>query len=397
MNSIVFVTVEDLSGRNGSSIATRELIISLGEVSADSLSVICPEPRRPLPERLEASVDRFEILPPVTSPGDPKWHLREEVAVLYRLGKLILTERPSTVITRLTPSTLFPAPLCRLSGPTHVLLVRGWVNRDFGDDRTKFHSLVERIVQANVRLSDEVFVAFEALREWVCKYRTPSQSPVTVLPNAVDPELFAPGDGQTVRDRLGIDEDVFVIGFVGALAERHMLPELVRATAEDERFRALIVGDGPIRGDLEQLAADLDITNRVHFAGAVDHKRVPDYVNAFDIGYGPVSPNKTSNPIKCYEYLACEIPVITSRSPELTFVDEVGAGVLLKSVEPSTIAAAITTLREADTEDRQQMGHRGRAYVKRNHTWIRVAERILASTDTAQPHSDRLESGEKPS
>lgn len=377
MSPVVFVTVEDLSKITGSGVATRELIRAVGTLSEEPLFVLCPEPADELPDRLQERVDEFRFLPPETNPGAPLWHAKEELRILQHLWQLLRKEDPSAVLMRLSPSTLFPAPLCRLYDVPYVLLIRGWVNRDDKYDSTKFGDLVEQIVRMNVRLSNDVYVAFDELRGWVEPYRGREQSSVEVLPNAVDPEMFSPMPIPEAREKLGLKKDRFIIGFVGSLAIRHELPTLLQAVAQLESVYVLIVGAGELGSDLERLVMDLGIEERVTFTGKVAHEKVPVYIAACDVTYGVVNPDRVSNPIKCYEYLACQRPVITSQTPEMGFLKKIEAGVIIKEVNKRRVASAIEDLHANSREERKDRGQRGREYIKKNYTWRNVARAIL--------------------
>ena len=69
------------------------------------------------------------------------------------------------------------------------------------------------------------------------------------------------------------DPSDFVIGFVGTLKAHHGLTLLLSSFASLARqtmaARLLVVGDGPERARLERELADLRLTDRVHFTGAV--------------------------------------------------------------------------------------------------------------------------------
>ena len=67
--------------------------------------------------------------------------------------------------------------------------------------------------------------------------------------------------------------------------------------------RLLIVGDGPVRAELEQLAASLQLGERVRFTGVVHRDRVPGLVAAFDVALQPAVVAYAS-PLKLIEYLA---------------------------------------------------------------------------------------------
>jgi len=380
MSATVFVTTVDISTNSGSGIATREIVRSLGRVSDGPLIVLCPEPENDVPDRLKDHVDQFEFLPKVTDPGSPRWRLHVELITLWKLGSLFRETNISTVVTRLSQSTLFPAPLCNIFGAHHSLLVRGWVRRQDEYGSTRFGRLVEQITRMNVRLSDSVFVAFDELRQWIEPYRSDSQTPIKVLPNAVDPNLFSPAPLAEARNSVGIEPEAFVVGFVGSLALRHEVSTLLDAAATVDDVRVVIVGDGEIRSELEKQVASLGIRDRVRFVGRVPHNQVPNYVAAFDACYGVVSTTKSSNPIKCYEYLASERPVITSASPEMQFIENNDLGIVVDELSADAVADAIQTLQNMTSTQRAEIGSRGRAYIIKNHTWDAVARQILSTT-----------------
>ncbi|QLH76837.1 glycosyltransferase family 4 protein [Halosimplex rubrum] len=382
MTSLIFVSTNDLSKTSGSGVATREIVRAIGSVTTADLCVICPDPAETLSTDLRAVVDRFRFLPAETNPGHPLWHAKIETALGWHLLAAIRVERPAAVVTRLAQSTLFPAPICRALSIPYLLMVRGVVNRDDEYDRTKLSAIVEQVVRLNVSLADEVTVAFEAVREAIGDYRRLDQSHIEIVPNAVDPERFTPVNREEARVACEADlpPDTFVLGFVGTLAERQMLPALFRALSDVPDVHLLVVGSGPVGDRLRTLTADLTIESQVTFVGQVPYNAVPTYIGACDAAYGVVNPKRPSNPIKVYEYLACERPVLTSRSPEMTFVEHKNAGVVIEEVTPAAVADAVRELRDSTPNRRREMGVRGREYVLANHTWATVARRVLPDT-----------------
>jgi glycosyltransferase involved in cell wall biosynthesis len=379
MTSIVFVTIADLSGRRGDSMATRDLVVALATRSSVPVKVICPDPERELPSQVIDAVDAFHFLPSKSGAGDPRWHARTEYQILKQLLRVRSRDSVARVITRLYATTITPLTFCKLFDVRYTLLVRGWVNRTHKGGDMSYPGVVERIMERNVRHADDVYVAFDALREWLSDYRGSSRSEIQVLPNAVDPDVFEPSEARHVRDQFDVQDDDFVVGFVGSLEPRHMLRELLEGTAETDAH-VVIVGDGPQRTRLERIAENQGMTARVHFAGFVPHESVGTYISAFDVGYGVVHPEKPSNPIKCYEYLACGTPVITSRTPELQFVEENGFGVVLDDSTPDSVAEAIEKLTVMGGERREVLGNRARRYVTDNCTWEGIAAEILGQT-----------------
>ena len=95
-----------------------------------------------------------------------------------------------------------------------------------------------------------------------------------VVPNAVLPMAPVAGDRASVRRSWGLDEAGTVVGFVGRLSHEKGPDLFVEALAlvqrEQTGLAGLVVGDGPMRSDLERKARDLGIEDRVVFAGHRD-------------------------------------------------------------------------------------------------------------------------------
>ena len=91
---------------------------------------------------------------------------------------------------------------------------------------------------------------------------------IRVLPHSVDSKVFYPPDGDSGRD---ID-----VLFVGALTEVKQVDRLIEAIPTvrqlHDQIRVAIVGDGPLRSSLEELAVALGVADCVEFVG---HQAAP--------------------------------------------------------------------------------------------------------------------------
>jgi glycosyltransferase involved in cell wall biosynthesis len=166
--------------------------------------------------------------------------------------------------------------------------------------------------------------------------------------------------------------------FAGAFRAWHGAPRLTAALARlrqagDDRFGAVLVGDGPERAAAERAAA---ATPGIVFAGAVPHADLPRYLAAADIGVAPFDPGRHPplelgffwSPLKIFEYMACGLPVVTPRLPRLSGLVEHGReGVLYDPDAPEALAAAIAAL--GDPERRRRMGAAARARAVREFSW----------------------------
>lgn len=164
-----------------------------------------------------------------------------------------------------------------------------------------------------------------------------------VLRNGVDLELFRPNpDRQAVRDRLGLTG--FTLISVGALIPRKGHGLVISALPDCPDCTLMIAGGGPQGGQLEALARQLGVAERVRFLGEVPHHQLSDYYSAADVLVLASEREGWANVL--LEALACGAPVIAS---DVNGTSEViqgpEAGVLLPERSPRAIVEAIAGLR----------------------------------------------------
>jgi glycosyltransferase involved in cell wall biosynthesis len=370
MPRVLFITTENLHGTSGATISTAELVRAMADSEAIDLSLIAPAPDGPSP--VPDSVSTYWLTPKPA--GTIKWHLKHQPSMARALLTALIRERPDEVIIRIGPSTVIPIALGVLPGVEYKALVRGIVHRNLSIQRP-----VKAAVWANTTVADEAFASFEAVAEMLDELGVDRE--VKVIPNAVTPERFSPVDGPPPESIAPVTADAeFVIGFVGTMEERHRVDVLVEAVASlpDSMKTALVlVGDGPQRAKLEALVENTGIDDRTVFTGLVDFEEVPRYISACDVLYGISAFDKPSNPNKVYEYLACERPVITTRTPELGFVGSEELGVAMEEITVESVREALVELSETTPEERATMGRRGREYVSQHNSWAVVVDELL--------------------
>jgi glycosyltransferase involved in cell wall biosynthesis len=134
------------------------------------------------------------------------------------------------------------------------------------------------------------------------------QDRTVVLRNGVDLELFSPGDRAAARAVLDLAH--FTLLSVGALIPRKGHDLIIRALADCPDCRLLIAGSGPMRSELERLAASLGVAERVRFLGDVAHKRLPEFYRAADVMVLASSREGWANVL--LEAMACGTPVVAT-------------------------------------------------------------------------------------
>ncbi|GBC59247.1 glycosyltransferase WbuB [Desulfonema ishimotonii] len=204
---------------------------------------------------------------------------------------------------------------------------------------------------------------------------TPEQ--VMVLPNAVDPERFRLKEKALRRADIGI-KNQYVMGVVGAFVPWHGLDFLIEATHDllpRLDIHILLVGDGPVRDQIEALAARYHVSEYVTMTGFLSPDRVPYYIDLMDIGLMPGS-NRHCSPVKLFEYMAMGRPSVVPRyEPIEEIVDEGEDAIIFPPGDRAAFRAAVSRLIQDDAR-RRQMGDNARRKVLTHHVWNRNASRL---------------------
>lgn len=199
------------------------------------------------------------------------------------------------------------------------------------------------------------------------------------VPLSVDPVAFAPAEhaptsrGAPVR-----------ILTVARLTEKKGVEFALRALAlVGDEFHSIqydVLGDGPLRHDLESLAASLGLGERVHFLGARNGEGVRDALGNASLFVLPsvtaATGDQEGTPTVLLEAACCGLPVVSTTHAGIPDVVRDGeSGVLVPERDPEALAGALRRLLRTP-ERWAEMGAAGRAFVERYHATGVVAARL---------------------
>ncbi len=231
--------------------------------------------------------------------------------------------------------------------------------------------------------ADGVFAVSNPLRDYVLSLGVSAER-VQVLPNGVDAALFYPAPrNPELRVKYGFGDGP-VLGFVGGLRPWHgvqVLPLLVeRLVSLHPRVRLVIVGEGPMRTELEAAFSARNIQAHVTFTGSLPHVDVSELIRQFDVALAPYPVLDHAfyfSPLKLFEYMACGVPVVAAAVGQIAEVIRDGdTGLLYPPGDVDALTAACLRLL-ADTAFGQRLGAAAAAEVYANYTWSRNATRIV--------------------
>jgi glycosyltransferase involved in cell wall biosynthesis len=245
-------------------------------------------------------------------------------------------------------------------------------------------SLLRRMVQRATR----IVTVSGGIRSQFLRLVPEAASRIEVIHNGVDPNLYCARP--EVRARLfrefGWGESTPVVGTVGRLSPEKGVNYFLNAAAQIAcaipASRFLIVGEGPQRGDLERLAEELELADRVRFLGL--RRDVPALLQCMDV-VAMASLNE-GLPLAVLEAMASARPVVATDVGGVQEIVEDGvSGVLVRAREPGAMGRAVHELLEEPAR-RQNLGAAARARVLEHFTLARQASRtqtVLESMVTA--------------
>ncbi len=204
---------------------------------------------------------------------------------------------------------------------------------------------------------------------------------ITVEHDAHDPALVdALPERAAAREALGLDPDAGVVLYAGGLLRWKGADVLVDAARGDLLGKATVLIVGGMDADVTALRQRASGLSNVRVLGHRAAHEIPLFLAAADVGVVPnrrkprISSHYTS-PLKVFEAMAAELPLVVSDLPSLRDVLRPDEAVFVEPESPEALGRGIAGLL-ADADHRRAMAARARESVQAN-TWGARARRIL--------------------
>jgi glycosyltransferase involved in cell wall biosynthesis len=346
------------------------------------------------------------VTPHVSPEMSREVSLRDALAS-WKVFRLMLRERPDLVHTHtakagtvgrvagllyrwLTPTALIGKPrACRFVHTYHGHVFHSY----YSPAQTKFFLTIERALARLV--TDRIIVVSEQQRREISEdFNVGRPEQYAVVPLGLDLSLFSDWQRKRrhLREELSAAEDELLIGVVGRLTEIKNHAMFLRAAArlqefnlsasEQPRIRFVIIGDGSLRGSLEEQARELGLADNVAFLGTREDPEA--FYPALDVV--ALTSHNEGTPLTLIEAMANERPVIATAVGGVVdllgerLADGEGYTVCERglSVENSNLAGFAAGLNRLvrDRELRNELGRRGRKFVVQNYAKERLIKDI---------------------
>jgi glycosyltransferase involved in cell wall biosynthesis len=233
--------------------------------------------------------------------------------------------------------------------------------------------------------SARIVTTGEKLRTQVIAEAGVDAARVVSIPTGIDLERYRPGDRLAARAALGLAADAKIIGIVATLRSWKGHVYLFKALAAMSRpeVRLVVVGGGPQRAALEDLAATLGIAGQVRFAG--DQEDVTPWLNAFDV-FCLASYANEGVPQALMQAMACALPVITTPVGSIEEIVEAEVtGIIVAPQDEVRLCVELAKLLDDETR-RRELGAAARARAVARFGEALMVERMLAVFNEAAAH-----------
>ena len=302
---------------------------------------------------------------------------RTDLATTRALRRLLRERRPDVLHThtakagttgRIAAATAGGARPRAVVHTFHGHVLRGY----FDPVRERAFRLVERgLALATHRL---IAVSEEVRDDLVAFHVAPARK-IAVVPYGFDLDARLRTDAATrarKRAELGARDDTFVIGWAGRLTAIKQPLDLVRATAAVDGSLLVLAGDGELRDDVADLAAELGIADRVRLLGYVDD--MGDWYAAFD-AFLLTSLNEGA-PVVAIEAQAAGVPVVaTDAGGTRTVVADGETGFVVPIGAVDALAERLTRLRD-DSDLHGRLAESGRRRMREAFSTERMVDDV---------------------
>lgn len=271
------------------------------------------------------------------------------------------------------------ARLCRRHSPKTAILDYSFENMD-----QQYHglprSLRGRAERETLPRLDMILAASTSARDRLVRAGYPAER-IRVVPLGVPAEFYQRRDAADLRAAWGMSPEHFVVGFIGRLVPEKGVDLLLAALAQlPPRVRLAVVGDGPEEERLRSLAAQLNVADRVHWAGRQPRERIADCLSTLDTLVLPsrgVPVWQEQFGMVLVEAMLAGTPVVGSSSGAIPEV--IGeAGLLFPENDATALAECLRRLVD-DGALREGLSRRGLARARQEFT----AEKYLGGIETA--------------
>jgi glycosyltransferase involved in cell wall biosynthesis len=233
-----------------------------------------------------------------------------------------------------------------------------------------------RLIERGLAYSNDAVIAVsEEVRDDLVRFHVAPERKIVIVPYGFDLDARVRSDAETRRRKraeAGIADDSFVIGWAGRLTAIKQPLDLVRTAAAVDNSMLVIAGDGELRQDVEKLADQLGIADRLRILGYVED--MGSWYAAFD-AFLLTSLNEGA-PVVAIESQAASVPVVaTDAGGTRTVVDDGETGFVVPIGDVEALAERLNLLRD-NPPLRERLGATAAARMRKRFSTARMVDDV---------------------
>jgi glycosyltransferase involved in cell wall biosynthesis len=328
-----------------------------------------------------------------STPPPASWLATARARTKPLFERLVEQERPDVVLIGREDLAYHFVDLCLQAGLPSILIAHGvptaaLLEGIYSEQATQEFVDCLRKVTAIVTVANhlaEVLKTFGLQR-------------VHTIPNLIDPRRFCPQPkSRSLLEDLRLPADHTVVSYVSALKQGKRPFDVVESAEivlrSDPHVVYVIVGNGPLRREMETLTRSKGIAAGFRFVGEIAHERVPEYLNLADVVLA--TSEREGFPFIYREAQACGRTLLASDiAASREMIADGETGVLFRTGDVEDLAARTLALAHAPGL-RRQIGDNARAVAAQDdpERWVKSYAELLSQTVAAHSMPTRIAGG----
>jgi len=383
VNKVLFLQCFPLWG-SGSGTYTRELAIEINKSKKIKAAIVCPESKRTLPG---VKIYPLTLPFPVAFTGHPDW----PVCKLY---KDLIPKEISQVFKFFLTNVVeaiddFQPDLLHVQHVSLLLWIANLINSLYGINfivtahgtgvlAASQNKVYVPCSQDALRSAKKIIPVSGDTRSWLLEIFGKEFSRKTrIIPGGIHVEEVPPEKQIKIINKKYNLKGKKVVLFAGKLTPQKGVSYLLKA-AKDIKGDVYIIGDGPEKKNLEDMAYKLKLDN-VHFLGFMGDEKRKEFEEFYYRADVFITPSVWDEPLGLVilEAMSCKTPVIATRKGGIPLAVKNGVnGFLVRPRSNRKIAEACNKLLQ-DDELRERMGEAARKTVEEKFTWKKIAQKYI--------------------
>lgn len=376
MKSVLFINYEYPPVGAGAANANYNIAVSMA-AKGFRVSVLTSafKSQRGLSSENGVSVYRVPALRKNAGQSSLMQMLAYDISALLHLSSVLKDEKPDAAVVFFSipcgPIGLFLRHFYKV--PYHLLL-RGGDVPGFEAKVNLIHRILRPLRRLIYKKSRTIIANSEGLRDLALK--ADPGFDIKIINNGVDTDFFFPSVEK--------QNDPFVFLFAGRFCEQKNLGILLKAfskiNCKYKETRLILLGDGPSRKSLENLAESLNVSNSIRWVNWCSKEKLRSYYQTSHCFINPSINEGMSNAV--LEAMACGLPVLGGDcigNREIIFNGENG---FLFNPQNSTELSERMRLFVEDRNCGRQMGEKGREICRERFSWPALTDQLISLINT---------------